>query len=311
LTPDTEAAAGAADALVNLPAGKPLREDGASDVLRANAAPIVVLVGAAKSGKTTLLASLHDSFQRKPFAGYLAAGSRTLMGFEERCFDSRAASGADEPTTLRTRPAEGLVFYHMKLRNEDLKTPIKHLLLADMSGEHYSGALDSAAEMRALTIISRADHFVHLIDGGKLVSKELGAHTRSNAMMLMRRCVEEGMFEEDAKIDILLTKWDIALARCGEEKAQDILKMQRDAFNATFGAQIARLTITPVAARPHYKSPLQPAYGLSNLLRSWVDEPPRKSQPHARLLRLIPVKTGYDAFALREAPELFEGEPDA
>jgi len=216
-----EAAGEAADGLVNLPPGKPLREDGASDLLRANAAPIVLLAGAAKSGKTTLLASLHDSFQRRPFAGYFAAGSRTLMGFEERCFDSRAASGANEPTTLRTRPAEGLVFYHMKFRNEDLKTPIKHLLLADMSGEHYSGALDSASEMRALTIISRADHFVHLIDGGKLVSKELGALTRSNAMMLMRRCVEEGMFEQDAKVDILLTKWDIALSRCGEEKAQD------------------------------------------------------------------------------------------
>lgn len=306
-----EAAAGATDALVNLPSGKPFREDGASDLLRANAAPIVVLAGAAKSGKTTLLASLHDSFQRRPFAGYLAAGSRTLMGFEERCFDSRAASGAEEPTTLRTRPAEGLVFYHMKLRNEDLKTPIKHLLLADMSGEHYSGALDSAVEMRALTIIPRADHFVHLIDGGKLVSKELSAHTQSNAMMLMRRCVEEGMFERDGKVDILLTKWDIALARCGEEKAQEALRLQRDAFSRSFGAQIARLRITAVAARPHYKSPLQPAYGLTDLFRSWVDEPPRKTEPHTRLLRFVPVKTGYDAFALREAPELFEEEPDA
>jgi len=306
-----EATASAADALVNLPEGQPLREDGASDVLRANATPIVVLAGAAKSGKTTLIASLHDSFQRKPFAGYLAAGSRTLMGFEEKCFDSRVESGGDDPTTVRTLPAEGLVFYHMKLRDEDLETPIKHLLLADMSGEHYSGALDSAAEMRALTIISRADHFVHLIDGGKLVSKELGTLTRSNAMMLMRRCLEERMFEVDAKIDILLTKWDIALARCGEEKAQDALKAQIDAFDSMLGTQVARLRIAAVAARPHYKSPLQPAYGLSDLLRSWVDEAPRKSQLHARLLRLVPVKTAYDAFAVREAPELFEDEPDA
>ena len=306
----TETAAEAVDELINLPSGKPLREKGASAVLRAHTAPIVVLAGAAKSGKTTLLASLHDSFQRKPFAGYLAAGSRTLMGFEERCFDSRAASGAEEPTTLRTRPAEGLVFYHMKLRNDDLRTPIKHLLLADMSGEHYSGALDSATEMRALTIIPRADHFVHLVDGGKLVSQELGAHTLSNAMMLMRRGVEEGMFERDAKVDILFTKWDIALAR-GEEKARDILELQRDAFHAAFGAQVARLRVTPIAARPHYKSPLQPAYGLSDLLRSWVEEPSRKSEPQPRLLRLVPVKTGFDTFGLSEAPELFEAEPDA
>src|SRR5436190_1898103 len=189
----------AADVYVNLPSGKPLKEDGASNLLRAHAAPIILLAGAAKSGKTTLLASLHDSFQRRPFAGYFAAGSRTLIGFEERCFDSRAASAAEYPSTVRTRPAEGLLFYHMKLRDEDLKAPIKHLLVADMSGEHYSGALDSAPEMRALTIIRRADHFVHLMDGGKLVSKELRAHTHSNAMMLMRRCFEEEMFAKDAK----------------------------------------------------------------------------------------------------------------
>jgi hypothetical protein len=73
-------------------------------------------------GKTTLLASLHDAFQRKPFAGFLAAGSRTLLGFEERCFDSRAPSEAQEPKTLRTTPAEVLLFYHMWLRNQDLES---------------------------------------------------------------------------------------------------------------------------------------------------------------------------------------------
>jgi hypothetical protein len=305
------AARNAPEVFVNLPSGKVLRDDGASNLLRANATPIVVLAGAAKSGKTTLLASLHDSFQRRPFAGYLAAGSQTLMGFEERCFDSRAASGAESPSTLRTRPAEGVLFYHMKLRNEDLKTPIKHLLVADMSGEHYSGALDSGVEMRALTIIRRADHFVHLIDGGRLVSKELSAHTQSNSMMLMRRCFEEGMFEMDAKIDILLTKWDIALARCGEEKAANTLQLQRDAFNTRFGDRIARLRITPVAARPHYRSPLQPAYGLSDVFRCWVDEPPRKFTPQVRLLPFTTVTSVYDTFALREVPDLFERPPDA
>lgn len=299
------------DVYVNLPSGHPLKDEGASNLLRAHAAPIILLAGAAKSGKTTLLASLHDSFQRKPFAGYLAAGSCTLMGFEERCFDSRTASEADQPTTLRTRPAEGLLFYHLKLRNEDLKSPIKHVLLADMSGEHYSGALDSATEIHALTIITRADHFVHLVDGGKLVSKEHSAHTQSNAMMLMRRCFEEGMLEKDAKVDILLTKWDIVLRRCGEEKAEETLRKQSDAFNTAFRSRVARLRVTPVAARPHFKSTLQPAYGLGDLLRSWVDEPPRKTQPQTRLLQFASPNNRFDAFAFREAPELFEGGHDA
>jgi hypothetical protein len=294
------------EVFVNLPSGKPLREQGASDLLRAQPTPVVVLAGAAKSGKTTLLASLHDAFQRTPFAGFLAAGSRTLMGFEERCFDSRAASGAEEPTTLRTRPAEGLLFYHMKLRNEDLKTPIKHILLGDMSGEHYSAAMDSAPEARALKIVRSCDSFVHLIDGAMLASKNSRAHAQANAMMLMRRFFEEGMFESDAKIDILITKWDMVLAICGVEEAAKILKVQQKTYVEYLGPKIARLRVKAIAARPGYQSPLKPGFGLDDLLRSWVDEPPRKLEAKPRLLPIPTLETEFDRFAVREAPELFE-----
>ena len=128
-----------AAAMVNLPTGKPLTAAEASPILRAaGGAPVIVLAGAAGSGKTTLLASLHDSFQRGPFANYLAAGSQTLVGFEERCFDSRFASGLDAPLTQRTTVEEGQLIYHLRLRDLDLRGPLRNLLLADMSGE-YSG----------------------------------------------------------------------------------------------------------------------------------------------------------------------------
>lgn len=294
---------------VNLPLGKPLGEAEASDVLRGSGAPIVVLAGAVKSGKTTLLASLHDSFQRTPFAGYLGAGSRTLIGFEERCFDSRAASGGETPVTQRTKLEEGILFYHMKVRKEDLKCPIKELLLADMSGEHYEGALDSAAALRSLTIVRRADHFVHLVDGSKLASKESSAHTRTNALMLMRRCFEEEMLDPDAKVDILLTKWDLVLARSGEKKAEEILRSAREAFS-TFEKSVGRLRVTVIAARPHYKSALQPGYGLDNLVQCWIEEPPRKVTPHTRRLPLAKVRIPFDMFALREVPDLFVKDSD-
>jgi Double-GTPase 2 len=295
----------AVDAMfVNLPLGQPLGEAEASDVLRTNGAPIVVLAGAAKSGKTTLLASLHDAFQRVPFAGYLAAGSRTLMGFEERCFDSRVTSGRETPVTQRTKLKEGTVFYHTKLRKEDLNSPIRQMLLADMSGEHYEAALDSAVVLRSLTIIQRADHFVHLVDGGKLASEDWSAPTRANAFLLMRRCLEERMLDPDARVDILLTKWDIVLGRSGEEKAEEILRSQREAFR-TFETRVGRLRVTPIAARPHYKSVLKPGYGLDNLLQCWSEEPPRKLSPQARRLPLAALRIPFETFALREAADLF------
>jgi hypothetical protein len=294
---------------VNVPLGKPLQETEASDVLRTSGAPIVVLAGAVKSGKTTLLASLHDGFQRTPFAGYMSAGSRTLIGFEEQCFDSRAASGGETPVTQRTKLEEGILFYHMKVRKENLKSPIKQLLLADMSGEHYEGALDSAAALRGLTIVRRADHFVHLVDGGKLASTELSAHTQANALMLMRRCFEEKMLDPDAKVDILLTKWDLVLARSGEKRAEEILGSAREAFSA-FEKRVGRLRVTAIAARPHYRSALKPGYGLDDLLRCWMEEPPRKVTPQTRRLPLGTLQVPFDTFALREVPDLFVRDSD-
>jgi hypothetical protein len=298
--------------IVELPTGKPFTHTSSSEILRANPTPVVLLVGSAKCGKTTLLASLHDAFQRgSSFAGFLCAGSRTLMGFEERCFDSRFSSGGDKPTTLRTRPADGLMFYHLKLRNQDLKTPIQHLLVADMSGELYDSAMNSATEMRKQTIIRRADYFVHLIDAGRLASDEHRALTRANASLLVRRCLEEDMFQPDARIDVLLTKWDIAIARCGgEQKAQEFLKAQQDEISKQWDGKVGRLRIEPIAARPHYKSKLAPAHGMSEFIRSWVDEPPRKSDPKMVKLPVVKSDRMFDRFAFREVPEMFKDGGD-
>jgi len=293
---------------IELPTGKPFRETEVSAILRANVTPIVLLAGSAKCGKTTLLASLHDNFQRgSSFAGYLSAGSKTLFGFEERCFDSRLASGGENPTTQRTRPADGLLFYHLKLRDEDLKSPIRHLLVGDMSGELYAGAMDSGTEMRKQTIITRADHFVQLIDAGRLASSEFRGLTRTNALLLFRRCLEEQMFESDAKVDVLLTKWDVAIARCGtEEKAIGVLKETEDEITKLLTSRVGRLRIAPVASRPHFKSRLSPAYGLGAFLRSWVEEPPRKSAPRITKFPEVDSDRIFDRFAFGEFPEMFE-----
>jgi hypothetical protein len=127
--------------------------------------------------------------------------------------------------------------------------------------------------------------------------------------MLMRRCFEEKMFDPDAKVDVLLTKWDLVLARLGEEKAAEILQAEQGVFRA-FENGIGRLRLIPVAARPHYKSSLQPAYGLGNLLQSWAQEPPRKSTPQERRLPFTRLQIPFDEFAFREADHLYAGRSD-
>src|SRR5207249_568494 len=106
-----------------------------------------------------------------------------------------------------------------------------------------------------------------------------------------------------------LTKWDIAIARCGtEEEAVGALKEIKDEIIKQLAGRVARVRIEPVASRPHFKSTLTPAYGLSDFLRSWVDEPPRRSAAKAATFPAVSSDRMFDRFAFREFPEMFEGE---
>jgi hypothetical protein len=257
---------------VNLPRGKALSIADASHIVRSTGAPIVLLVGAAESGKTTLIASLHDCFQWSTFNNYHFAGSDTLIGFEERCFDSRKVSGAREPATIRTNKADGIQLYHLKLRS-NLKTPIRNLLLADLSGETYEEAVNSAQAMRELFIITRADHFVLLVDGEKLQTIETQAYTRTNILLLMRRCFEQNMLKANARVDVLLTKWDIVLKQTSQADANKLLSDFKGLVEKEWGAKLGRLNIQQIAARPHYSSNLPLCYGLDQVFSRWVEEP--------------------------------------
>ena len=288
-----------------LPPGTAMTEDTLSSILRDYSTPIIVLSGAAESGKTTLIASIHDSFQWSPFAGYLFSGSQTLLGFEERCFDSRASSEAPKPSTIRTRPEEGVRFYHLKLRIQDLASPIRNLVIADSSGEFYERATNSSSEMMETTIIRRADQFAFLVDGDRLTSEY--AHTMSNAEMLMRRIFEEGILGIDARVDILLSKWDLVVSRLGDNGSDRLSQEFQDEFDRRFRRKAGRLRITPVAARPDPGSNLRPAHGMAELFQSWVEEPPRRVQQRFSRLRVPTPCRPFDAFAFRQAPEMFEG----
>src|SRR5258708_4978508 len=98
------------EAVVGLETGAPLNASETEILRRHRRTRLVVLAGDSKSGKTTLLASIFLRFQQGPFGDYLFAGSHTLMGFEARCWPSRAASLGLKATTIKT-PAGTENFY--------------------------------------------------------------------------------------------------------------------------------------------------------------------------------------------------------
>ena len=124
--------------------------------------------------------------------------------------------------------------------------------------------------------------------------------------MLMRRVLEEEILGLESKVDILLSKWDLVLSRQGGDKSEKLLQGLREEFERRFMKRVGRLRVLSIAARPDPGSALPPAYGMEDLFRSWVEEPPARVQRRFRRSVVPVANLPFDTFAVRQAPDLFE-----
>ncbi len=86
-----------------LPAGSALAMEDTYSITSSEESKFIVLVGPSACGKTTLVTSLYQLFQKEPLGGFYFAGSQTLQGFEQRAFFTRTSSKLSNPQTLKTR----------------------------------------------------------------------------------------------------------------------------------------------------------------------------------------------------------------
>ena len=138
--------------------GDPLSVSAASEMLKAGGASLVVLVGQAEAGKTSLIAEVYDAFQYDAYLSLSFRGSLTLTGFEKICHKVRGASRGSDLSQERTDVTTDPVFYHLALcADKDLP---KNVLIADRSGERYREALDrpslilECVELRRATVLN-------------------------------------------------------------------------------------------------------------------------------------------------------------
>ena len=152
---EVAAAERTSDNFVGLPSGEALTETEASDVTSNDASKLVILAGPVGSGKTTILTALFEAFLEAPFGNYLFGGSRTLVGFEERCHDARVSSGRLVGTTRHTSAREGIRFLHLRLGANEMGEMIrKHLLLSDISGEIFGQVRDSQSAVNKIRVLN-------------------------------------------------------------------------------------------------------------------------------------------------------------
>ncbi len=267
------------------PTGEALTAEEALLVTRAAPTRVIVIAGPARSGKTTLVASLYERFHTGPLAGYLFAGSRTLVGFEKRCHLSRRASGRENPDTERTSHAATDVLLNLTVRAEG-GGPRLELLFTDIYGEAFRQAADSTDEAEQLSVLKRADHVALLVDGGRLASPTQRQGPFSHADALLASCLEVGMLGPESQIQVLVTKAD-KLRGGPRADANLAFVAERWAWlEGRYREKFASFAQFEVAARPEAPSPLGAAHGLDVIFPLWVSHPrpaaPGRSEPPPR-----------------------------
>jgi hypothetical protein len=277
-TREKTAPAASGDDWLQLPECEALSPDAASEITRARRTKVIVLAGAAESGKTTLLTSIYEAFQEAPFADHLFAGSSTLHGFESRCHEGRFASGLDRPRTSHTPPGEGVRLLHLALVAVKDFRQRTDLLITDISGELFREARDSLQDCRKLTIISRADRLVCLLDGAKLASAKHRHKALTDVRSLLRSIVEAKMLPGDTPIDVMFSKWDLvevpAVAVGTREFANECELRIRDTMRGCANP----ITFRSIAARPQLPG-LPFAFGLAEVVRIWCLPPVSRRSP--------------------------------
>lgn len=292
---------------IDLHTGKALTAQEAYRITAARQVQLLMIAGAVGSGKTTLIASIFHCFQRGPFANYLFAGSDTLLGFDQRCYLARTASGRSTADTDRTIPGTEHLLLHLRIRASNLSSPAKDVLISDLSGEHFEAAKDSVSECRCLSLIQRADHFILLVDGEKLVEPERRQGAKNEAVMLLRSCLDAGQLGQRSLVDVLFSKWD--LVDTSENKPENLAFVENVevSIKEQFEPHVGRLRFFKVAAR-RAKGDFPIGYGLAKPFVSWVSDTSDKTLPTNIKLHEPSGISEFDRYFKRTLPLLFTKE---
>lgn len=294
---------------IDLLLGQALTAEETFRITSASPTNLILIAGAVASGKTTFIASIFHCFHQEPFAGYLFAGSDTLPGFDERCCAARTASGRSNADTERTKPGVNRIFLHLRVRTKETDGPIKNILIADLSGEHYKDAKNSIDECRRLSIIRRADHFVLLLDGEKLLQSDRRQSAKNEAIMLLRSCLDAGQLSQRSLVDVIFSKWDLIENSNEQTETITYISQVETSIKELFESRFGRLRFFKIAAM-RAKGNLPVGYGTKDPFPSWVEDNSETVVPTNIFLNEPEEMSEFDRYQKRKLPELFKRSSD-
>ena len=264
---------------VDLPNAGMLSVEDADELLRWRSASVVAVVGERNGGKTTLVTEIYERYLSGPFADHFFCHSRSLLGFEEKSFQSRAASGAALPDTVRTSAGDGLRFFHLALADQR-EIGRTDLLVSERAGEIYRDVRDRPALVSELVEIRHARTVAFILDGERVAQKLRRAEAFASVRNIARAFVDNGALRPEAEVQLITTKYDLLQAN-EDADALEVLSDFEQKFKARYSDRIVRVSTFRTAAR----DPLgvfEPAWGVAPLLMSWLQppEPAPAAVPH-------------------------------
>lgn len=262
--------------LMEFPFGDDLIVDEASAVMSSGPCRFLVVAGAPRCGKTTLLNGIYELFQEGPVGNLVFGGSRTLVGFEKRCHPSREISEAERPDTDRTKLLEEGRFLHLRFYQSDCAEQARHLVMSDIDGEFFKRMRDNVDECKRHPFLRRADRLLVLVDGRKLARPRRRHEALEDAKSLLRSLLDSGMIDPCTAIHVVITKWDYAHnVSVGTQAMVDFV---RDSFWPILAGRPYKWTVECVASRPADGSAFAFGHGIPALLPVWLLENPRERE---------------------------------
>ena len=246
---------------VKLYSGLPLELPDARALARRNRATVVALVGMIESGKTSLLARLHQLFLAGPIGEYRFAGSRTLWRLEELNWMATVESGVNSPKMPHSSRLYDNSYLHLAVRPHGSEA--LDLLLNDISGETFEEAIGTQKLCESLAGLSRADHLGLVVDGEALANLALRHDHSAKVKNFLQRVLQSGQVGMRTGVHLIITKLD---KLAGNEAVAE--KLEQD-FTKLFASRVGSLSCWRVAARPTDGSmPTQKE--IVHLFTSWM-----------------------------------------
>ena len=230
---------------------------------------MIVFVGPIGSGKTTIETTIYQLFHESPMGELYFAGSKTILGYEQRAFYTRIKSRGGNPVTPRTVVKMDQSFLHLKLWQKD-KDLINNFMFADLSGEFFESHIGQVDEVKKnFPFMDRADYFVGVIDGELLAERRKMRSTVSGIIEMIRTFYDAELINQECVLQVVFSKYDLLSEL---ENIDQIIAKVKESIEGNFEEKFSKIEYFKVAAMPQDTSKFEIGHGLNILLLSWFNK---------------------------------------